>query len=105
MCRQALSPSALGCPAVVPPRQPILVADEVAESLVLEVTNLPSPLAAQSSYTCVIVIEGRTVLVPARLDAGQFIVCEKRTVSRHREGTAVVDVRCHIRHPFTARRA
>ncbi|XP_043224973.1 plexin-B-like [Amphibalanus amphitrite] len=76
---EMLSPSELGCPAVVPPRQPILVADEVAHSLVLEVTNLPSPLAGQSSYTCVIVIEGRTVLVPGRLDAGQFIVCEKRT--------------------------
>ena len=81
MSRQMLSPPELGCPAVVLPRQPILVADEVAHSLVLEVTNLPSPLAGQSSYTCVIVIEGRTILVPGRLDAGQFIVCQKRTVS------------------------
>ncbi|XP_043246790.1 plexin-B-like [Amphibalanus amphitrite] len=86
---KVLSPSELGCPAVVPPRQPILVADEVAHSLVLEVTNLPSPLAGQSSYTCVIVIEGRTVLVPGRLDAGQFIVCEKRMFS-YRSDTSLL---------------
>ena len=65
---------------MVRPRQPILVADEVSESLVLEVTNLPAPLAGRSSYTCVIVVEGRTTRVTARLDAGRFIVCEKNEV-------------------------
>ena len=70
---------------MVRPRQPILVADEVSESLVLQVTNLPAPLAGRSSYTCVIVVEGRTTLVPARLDAGRFIVCDRSRVRKRAE--------------------
>ena len=67
---------------MVRPRRPVLVADGLTESLVLEVTNLPTPLAARSSYTCVIAVEGRTSLVPARLDAGRFIVCDKSRVRK-----------------------
>ncbi|XP_037071066.1 plexin-B-like [Pollicipes pollicipes] len=70
------NPAELGCPAVVQPGQPMLVPSDVRQSLVLEVRNLPPPLAGQASYTCVIVVEGRTTLVPARVDAKRFVVCD-----------------------------
>lgn len=66
---------------MVQPREPILVPSEVSESLVLEVTNLPLPLTGQSTYTCVVEVEGRTTLVPARVDGKRFIICDKNKVS------------------------
>ncbi|XP_037071029.1 plexin-B-like [Pollicipes pollicipes] len=77
------SPAELGCPAVVQPRQSILVPSDVSQSLVLEVRNLPPPLAGQASYTCVIVVEGRTTLVPARVDAKRFVVCDRTRYYYH----------------------
>lgn len=50
--------------------------------MVFEVKNLPHPQAAHSGFQCIIIIEGATMLVPARVAYNKHIVCDNTTVSR-----------------------
>lgn len=46
-----------------------------------EVENLPFPQAGHMGFQCITNIEGATMLVPARVDAGKYIICDKTMVS------------------------
>lgn len=51
--------------------------------IVLEVENLPHPQPGHTGFQCIVTIEGAKMMVPARVESNQFIVCDKTTVSFH----------------------
>lgn len=57
-----------------------MLPNNVLKEIVFEVMNLPTPSSVHTGFQCIIVIEGATMLVPARVD-GKNIVCDKTTVS------------------------
>ncbi|KAJ8983308.1 hypothetical protein NQ317_010846 [Molorchus minor] len=62
-------------------RDPILLPNNVLKEIVFEVKNLPHPQPGHTGFQCIIVIEGATMLVPARVDGKNIIVCDKTTYS------------------------
>ncbi|XP_066158609.1 plexin-B [Euwallacea fornicatus] len=62
-------------------RDVILLPNNVLKEIVFEVKNLPHPQAGHFGFQCIVVIEGATMLVPARVDAEKYIVCDKTTYS------------------------
>lgn len=69
------------CPRFRHPKQKILLPNSVPMEIVLEVENLPHPQAGHTGFQCIVTIEGAKMMVPARVEANQFIVCDKTTVS------------------------
>lgn len=68
------------CPQFKKRSDVILLPNNVLKEIIFEVINLPSPSSVHTGFQCIIVIEGATMLVPARVD-GKNIVCDKTTVS------------------------
>lgn len=68
------------CPQFKKRNDVILLPNNVLKEIIFEVLNLPSPSSVHTGFQCIIVIEGATMLVPARVD-GKNIVCDKTTVS------------------------
>ncbi|XP_030748718.1 plexin-B isoform X2 [Sitophilus oryzae] len=62
-------------------RDVILLPNNVLKDIVFEVKNLPHPQAGHIGFQCIVVIEGATMLVPARVDNEKYIVCDKTTYS------------------------
>lgn len=62
-------------------RDVILLPNNVLKEIVFEVKNLPHPQPGHTGFQCIIVIEGATMLVPARVDGKNVIVCDKTTVN------------------------
>jgi len=83
------------CPRLKPPVEQDLVPSGVPKELVLEAENLPSPQPGQSGFQCVVHVEGVKMAVPARVEAGRFVVCDRTTVSSPL--TKAISV-CEIRH-------
>ncbi|RZC36560.1 plexin-B [Asbolus verrucosus] len=65
-------------------RDVILLPTNVPKQMIFEVKNLPHPQAAHSGFQCIIIIEGATMLVPARVVYNKHIVCDNTTVSREK---------------------
>ncbi|XP_017776948.1 PREDICTED: plexin-B [Nicrophorus vespilloides] len=59
----------------------IFLPNNVPKEMVFEVENLPHPQADHTGFQCITNIEDAKMLVPARVDANRFIVCEKRIYS------------------------
>lgn len=62
-------------------RDVMLLPTNVPKQMIFEVKNLPHPQAAHSGFQCIIIIEGATMLVPARVLYNKHIVCDNTTVS------------------------
>ncbi|XP_044257639.1 plexin-B isoform X2 [Tribolium madens] len=65
-------------------RDVILLPTNVPKQMVFEVKNLPHPQAAHSGFQCIIIIEGATMLVPARVtynNSNKHVVCDNTTYS------------------------
>lgn len=60
--------------------------------IVLEVENLPHPQPGHTGFQCIVTIEGAKMMVPARVESNQFIVCDKTTVSFHTSITKLHDM-------------
>lgn len=69
------------CPRIRHPPQPKLLPNNVPKELVLEVENLPHLQPGHTGFQCVVSIEEAKMMVPARVDSGHFIVCDKTTYS------------------------
>ena len=76
-----VSHGAAFCPRFHQKVEELLLPNGVRKELVLEAENLPAPQSGHSGFTCIVEIEGAKMMVPARVEAGRFIVCEKTTVS------------------------
>lgn len=72
---------AASCPRFRHPVQQILLPNSVPKEIVLAVENLPHPQPGHTGFQCIVTIEGAKMMVPARVEANQFIVCDKTTVS------------------------
>lgn len=59
----------------------ILLPNNVVKEIVFEVINLPNPSAEHTGFQCIIAIEGANMLVPARVDGKNIVVCDKTMVS------------------------
>lgn len=68
------------CPRFRRPSQKILLPNSVPMEIVLEVENLPHPQPGHTGFQCIVTIEGAKMMVPARVESNQFIVCDKTTV-------------------------
>lgn len=82
------------CPQFVN-RNPILLPNNVPKEIVFQVENLPQPQAGHLGFQCITNIEGATMLVPARVESGKLITCDKTTYSyeaNEGEYTATVQV-------------
>lgn len=62
-------------------RDIILLPNNVPKEMIFEVENLPHPQAGHTGFQCITNIEGAKMLVPARVDANKYIVCEKQIYS------------------------
>ncbi|XP_046682902.1 plexin-B isoform X1 [Homalodisca vitripennis] len=69
------------CPRFRHPKQKILLPNSVPMEIALEVDNLPHPQPGHTGFQCIVTIEGAKMMVPARVEANQFIVCDKTTYS------------------------
>jgi plexin A len=69
------------CPRFMHPVETILLPNNVPKDIVLQVENLPQPQAGHKGFLCIVTIEGAKMMVPARVESGRFIVCDKTTVS------------------------
>lgn len=72
---------ASSCPRFRPLAQQILLPNSVPKEIVLEVENLPHPQPGHTGFQCIVTIEGAKMMVPARVEANKFIVCDKTTYS------------------------
>lgn len=59
----------------------ILLPNQVAKEIRLEIENLPRPQSAHTGFLCIVNIEGAHMSLPARIEAKKYIVCEKTTYS------------------------
>lgn len=66
--------------------------------IVLEVENLPHPQPGHTGFQCIVTIEGAKMMVPARVESNQFIVCDKTTVSFHTSITKLHDMYYQLRN-------
>ncbi|XP_045482942.1 plexin-B isoform X2 [Harmonia axyridis] len=74
-------------------RNPILLPNNVPKEMKFEVENLPYPQAGHMGFQCITNIEGATMLVPARVDAGKYIICDKTMYSYEaNEGEYIAEV-------------
>jgi plexin A len=55
--------------------------NKVPKEIKLEIINLPRPQSAHSGFLCIVNIEGAHMILPARIEANKFIVCDKTPVS------------------------
>ncbi|KAF7286951.1 hypothetical protein GWI33_002800 [Rhynchophorus ferrugineus] len=62
-------------------RDVILLPNNVLKEIIFEVKNLPHPQAGHFGFQCIVVIEGATMLVPAKVDNEKYIICDKTTYS------------------------
>jgi plexin A len=69
------------CPRIKPPKNEILLPNKVPKEIKLEIINLPRPQSAHSGFLCIVNIEGAHMILPARIEANKFIVCDKTPVS------------------------
>lgn len=68
------------CPQFSRNSKPLLLPNRVYKEIVLEVENMPSPLAGHTGFQCIVTIEGAKMMVPAIVEH-QRIVCDKTTYS------------------------
>lgn len=54
----------------------------VSKSVVLEVENMPQPLPAHTGFKCIVNLDDAKMMIPAKVEDGKLIVCEKTLVSR-----------------------
>jgi len=71
------------CPRLRRPsdEEDVLVPSGVARELVLEAENLPHPQAGHAGFQCIVDVEGATMAIGARIEAGRFVVCDRTTYS------------------------
>nr|CAI5855263.1 unnamed protein product [Callosobruchus analis] len=67
------------CPQFKRRKSGILLPNNVVKEIVFEVINLPNPSSEHTGFQCIIAIEGATMLVPARVDGDNIVVCDKTT--------------------------
>nr|XP_023013437.1 plexin-B [Leptinotarsa decemlineata]XP_023013439.1 plexin-B [Leptinotarsa decemlineata]XP_023013440.1 plexin-B [Leptinotarsa decemlineata] len=69
------------CPQFKRRNDAILLPNNVLKEITFEVMNLPNPSSVHTGFQCIIVIEGATMLVPAKVESKNIIVCDKTTYS------------------------
>lgn len=69
------------CPHFKRSTEPIYLHNKVPKEIRLEVVNLPKPQSQHTGFLCTIDIEGAHMVLPARVEGGKYIVCEKTPVS------------------------
>ncbi|KAL9872786.1 plexin-B isoform X2 [Glossina fuscipes] len=65
------------CPHLKRVQGPLLLPVRVPKEIRLEIENLPRPKNAHSGFLCTVQIEAAQMLLPARIEANRFVVCEK----------------------------
>ena len=55
----------------------------------VEAENLPRPEPGRAAFHCIVDIEGAKMRVPARVERGQFVVCEKTSYSYQAEESEI----------------
>lgn len=65
------------CPHLKASRQLILLPVQVPKEIRLEIENLPKPKSAHSGFLCTVQIETSQMLLPARIESNNVVVCEK----------------------------
>nr|XP_040232353.2 plexin-B [Anopheles coluzzii] len=89
------------CPRLKHRAGPILLPNKVPKEIRLEIENLPRPQSAHTGFLCTINIEGAHMVLPARVEANKYIVCEKTLYSYEaatNEYEATVDVNWNRNH-------
>ncbi|XP_046407058.1 plexin-B isoform X3 [Ischnura elegans] len=69
------------CPRFRLPQESILLPNNVPKEIILDVENLPHPQAGHTGFQCIVNIEGAKMMVPARVEANRFVICDKTTYS------------------------
>lgn len=69
------------CPRFKAPKEKILRPNNVAKEILLEVENLPHPQVGHTGFQRIVTIETSKMMVPAKVESGRYIVCDKTTVS------------------------
>ncbi|XP_052127793.1 plexin-B [Frankliniella occidentalis] len=69
------------CPRFKAPKEKILRPNNVAKEILLEVENLPHPQVGHTGFQCIVTIETSKMMVPAKVESGRYIVCDKTTYS------------------------
>ena len=70
------------CPRFRVPSEPILLPNGVSKSIVIEVENMPQPKPGNTGFKCIVNVDDARMQIPAKVEDGRFIVCEK-TLVRH----------------------
>uniref|UniRef100_A0A182N2A0 Sema domain-containing protein n=1 Tax=Anopheles dirus TaxID=7168 RepID=A0A182N2A0_9DIPT len=89
------------CPRLKQRAGPILLPNKVPKEIRLEIENLPRPQSAHTGFLCTVNIEGAHMVLPARVEANKYIVCEKTLYSYEaatNEYEATVDVNWNRNH-------
>ncbi|XP_049538871.1 plexin-B [Anopheles darlingi] len=89
------------CPRLRQRSGPILLPNKVPKEIRLEIENLPRPQSAHTGFLCTVNIEGAHMVLPARVEANKYIVCEKTLYSYEaatNEYEATVDVNWNRNH-------
>ncbi|XP_053671423.1 LOW QUALITY PROTEIN: plexin-B [Anopheles nili] len=89
------------CPRLKQRAMPILLPNKVPKEIRLEIENLPRPQSAHTGFLCTVNIEGAHMVLPARVEANKYIVCEKTLYSYEatsNEYEATVDVNWNRNH-------
>uniref|UniRef100_A0A034WKL2 Plexin-B n=3 Tax=Endopterygota TaxID=33392 RepID=A0A034WKL2_BACDO len=89
------------CPHLKSIRQPILLPVQVPKEIRLEIENLPKPKSAHSGFLCTVQIETSQMLLPARIESNNIVVCEKTLYfyeTNTREYEAKVDITWNRQH-------
>uniref|UniRef100_A0A182NZN8 Sema domain-containing protein n=1 Tax=Anopheles epiroticus TaxID=199890 RepID=A0A182NZN8_9DIPT len=89
------------CPRLKQRVGPILLPNKVPKEIRLEIENLPRPQSAHTGFLCTVNIEGAHMVLPARVEANKYVVCEKTLYSYEaatNEYEATVDVNWNRNH-------
>lgn len=70
------------CPRFRIPAEPILLPNGVSKSIVIAVENMPQPKPGNTGFKCIVNVDDARMKIPAKVEDGRLIVCEKTLVSK-----------------------